>query len=79
MRRRSLGLALVAALALPGAAARAADYAIGADLSFLKQAEERGTVFKDSGQAKPGLQTVLDEKQLAVTLMLNVVKMLPSK
>ena len=29
--------------------------------------------------AKPGLQTVLNEKQLAVTLMLNVVKMLPSK
>ena len=34
---------------------RAADYAIGADLSFLKQAEDRGTVFKDGGQAKPGL------------------------
>jgi len=33
-----------------------ADYAIGADLSFLKQAEDRGTVFKDNGQAKPGLQ-----------------------
>ena len=28
---------------------------------------------------KAGLQTVLDEKQLAVTIMLNVVKMLPSK
>ena len=34
----------------------AADYAIGADLSFLKQTEERGTVFKEGGQAKPGLQ-----------------------
>lgn len=34
----------------------AADYAIGADLSFLKQAEERGVVFKDNGQGKPGLQ-----------------------
>lgn len=34
----------------------AADYAIGADLSFLKQAEERGVVFKDNGQVKPGLQ-----------------------
>jgi arabinogalactan endo-1,4-beta-galactosidase len=33
-----------------------ADYAIGADLSFLKQAEDRGTVFKDNGQAKSGLQ-----------------------
>ena len=37
-----------------------ADYAIGADLSFLKQAEDRGTVFKDSGQAKPGLQIFRD-------------------
>ncbi len=37
-----------------------ADYAIGADLSFLKQAEDRGTVFKDNGQAKPGLQIFRD-------------------
>jgi arabinogalactan endo-1,4-beta-galactosidase len=35
---------------------RAADYAIGADLSFLKQAEDRGTAFKDNGEPKPGLQ-----------------------
>jgi len=34
----------------------AADYAIGADLSFLKQAEDRGVVFKDNGQGKPGLK-----------------------
>jgi arabinogalactan endo-1,4-beta-galactosidase len=33
-----------------------ADYAIGADLSFLKQAEDRGTLFKDNGQPTPGLQ-----------------------
>jgi arabinogalactan endo-1,4-beta-galactosidase len=38
----------------------AADYAVGADLSFLKQAEDRGTVFKDDGQAKPGLQIFKD-------------------
>lgn len=35
---------------------RAADYAIGADLSFLKQAEESGVSFKDNGAAKSGLQ-----------------------
>ncbi len=35
-------------------------YAIGADLSFLKQAEDRGTVFKDGGQAKAGLQIFQD-------------------
>lgn len=37
-----------------------ADYAVGADLSFLKQAEDRGTVFKDGGQAKSGLQIFRD-------------------
>lgn len=40
--------------------ARAADYAIGADLSFLKQAEDRGTVFKDDHQPKPGLAIFRD-------------------
>jgi arabinogalactan endo-1,4-beta-galactosidase len=33
-----------------------ADYAIGADLSFLKQAEDGGTVFKDGGRAMPALR-----------------------
>ena len=35
-------------------------YAIGADLSFLKQAEERGTKFKDGGVEHPGLQIFRD-------------------
>jgi len=39
---------------------RAAEYAMGADLSFLKQAEDRGTVFKDENQPKPGLQIFKD-------------------
>ena len=34
----------------------ASDFAFGADLSFLKQAEDRGTVFKDGTNATPGLQ-----------------------
>jgi arabinogalactan endo-1,4-beta-galactosidase len=38
------------------AAARAADYAMGADLSFLKQAEDRGTVFQEDNVVKPGLE-----------------------
>ncbi len=42
------------------ASGHAHGYAIGADLSFLKQAEERGTVFKDSNEAKPGLQVFKD-------------------
>jgi len=35
---------------------RASDFAFGADLSFLKQAEDRGTVFKDGTNAMSGLQ-----------------------
>ncbi|OHB57481.1 MAG: arabinogalactan endo-1,4-beta-galactosidase [Planctomycetes bacterium RBG_13_44_8b] len=38
----------------------ALDYAIGADLSFLKQAEDRGTVFKDNNEVKPGLEIFRD-------------------
>ena len=38
----------------------ALDYTVGADLSFLKQAEERGTVFKDGGEARPGLEIFKD-------------------
>ena len=36
--------------------ARASDFAFGADLSFLKQAEDRGSIFKDGTNALPGLQ-----------------------
>lgn len=43
---------------LPAGAAH--DYAVGADLSFLRQAEERGVRFKDGGVEKPGLQIFKD-------------------
>jgi len=46
---------LVAVLVLPGMT-RAADYAIGADVSFLRQAEQQGVAFKEDGKKKPGLQ-----------------------
>ena len=36
--------------------ATAADFAFGADLSFLRQAEEHGMIFKDGTNAAPGLQ-----------------------
>ena len=36
------------------------EYAIGADLSFLKQAEDSGTVFKDNGIEKTGLEIFKD-------------------
>jgi arabinogalactan endo-1,4-beta-galactosidase len=51
-----LGVALCALLQ----PMRAADYAIGADLSFLRQTEDRGTSFKDNGEPKPGLQIFKD-------------------
>ncbi|MGA2739075.1 MAG: glycosyl hydrolase 53 family protein, partial [Bryobacteraceae bacterium] len=40
----------------PRGAAASDEYAIGADLSFLKQAEDEGVQFKDGGVRKPGLQ-----------------------
>ena len=43
-----------------GTAANAQEYAIGADLSFLKQAEDRGFAFKENGVAKAGLQIFKD-------------------
>ena len=50
----------LAVLALSRCPGHAADYAIGADLSFLKQAEDRGTVFKDGTNARPALQIFKD-------------------
>src|SRR4051812_40753590 len=52
--------AALAGLSLMSGTSRAADYAIGADLSFLKQAEEHGTAFKEDGHARPGLQIFRD-------------------
>lgn len=40
--------------------AKAQEYAIGADLSFLKQGEDSGFQFKENGEAKPGLQIFKD-------------------
>jgi arabinogalactan endo-1,4-beta-galactosidase len=47
---------LAAALAVGVPHAAAADFAVGADLSFLRDAESKGVVFHDNGQAKPGLE-----------------------
>ena len=64
MRRKnpaqSIILPSLLILILAPVASYALDYAIGADLSFLKQAEDRGAVFKDQGEAKPGLQIFKD-------------------
>jgi arabinogalactan endo-1,4-beta-galactosidase len=56
-----------------------ADYAVGADLSFLKQAEDRGMVFKDNGQTKPGLQIFRDHGYNWIRLRLfHTPTMLPN-
>lgn len=63
-----LGLCALAALlvASPGcagsrrAAAKPESFALGADVSFLGEAEGRGVVFRDAGAAKPGLQILRD-------------------
>ncbi|MBN2241708.1 MAG: hypothetical protein JW793_03380 [Acidobacteria bacterium] len=57
MAVRARGLLLAGLLYLPmlplsGGSAEAAEYAIGADLSFLMSAEENGTVFKGDGRAE---------------------------
>src|SRR4028119_1490726 len=48
----------------------AADYAIGVDLSFLKQAEDGGAVFKENGHAKTGRQIFKDHAYRWIRLRL---------
>jgi arabinogalactan endo-1,4-beta-galactosidase len=43
-----------------GLRAQNSEYAVGADVSFLKAAEDSGKTFKDNGQAKPGLEILKD-------------------
>lgn len=61
LRALRCGIALTFALCLASAAwAQSSDYAVGADVSFLKSSEDGGKVFKDGGQAKPGLEILKD-------------------
>jgi arabinogalactan endo-1,4-beta-galactosidase len=53
-------LLLLFVLPLAARAQQYTDYAFGADLSFLKQVEDQGKIFKDGGVAKPGLQIFRD-------------------
>lgn len=54
-----IGLAFVCPLAAADVVADD-EFAIGADVSFLPQAESQGVVFTDGGQGKPGLQILRD-------------------
>ena len=59
---RRVGFALPFLVACLGSPTllRAEEYAVGADVSFLPQAEQKGIVFKENGQPKPGLQIFKD-------------------
>lgn len=60
--RPAIGFRFVASLVLclGMSQASALDYVLGADLSFLKQQEDAGMKFKDSGIVKPGLRIFRD-------------------
>jgi arabinogalactan endo-1,4-beta-galactosidase len=56
LMKKAWSIALLSLLLLSQARSMdAAEYAVGADLSFLKQAEDGGKIFKDNGEPKPGL------------------------
>lgn len=56
MRSRLFLAGCMALLVLPWCWAYSQDFAVGADVSFLGEAEQQGVVFKDAGQPKPALQ-----------------------
>lgn len=62
-----------------GARAQSSEYAVGADVSFLKAAEDGGKVFKDNGQTKPALEILKDHGYNWVRLrVFNAPKELPN-
>lgn len=67
MKIKATILAIVLSLGFSNAFAQESDstafhlnYALGADMSFLKMAEDNGTEFKDEGVVKPGLDIFRD-------------------
>jgi arabinogalactan endo-1,4-beta-galactosidase len=59
-RGRLISLSLFVVILVAGLPARGQDYAVGADVSFLGQAEKDGVVFKDNGTPRLGLQILRD-------------------
>jgi arabinogalactan endo-1,4-beta-galactosidase len=51
---------------------KSSQYAVGADVSFLPQAEQQGAVFKENGVAKPGLEILRDHSYNWVRLRIFV-------
>src|SRR5713226_7355226 len=60
LRRLLMLLTPLAVIVAIGVPAFGQDYAVGADVSFLGQAEKEGVVFKDNGVPRPGLQILRD-------------------
>ena len=59
-KARSIAAFIFVLLLSNAGARKARQYEVGADVSFLKQAEDSGKVFKDNGKAEPGLVIVKD-------------------
>lgn len=60
MKKITLNTILFSFLFLLTFSANSQDYMIGADLSFLKSAEDKGFAFKENGKQKPGLEIFKD-------------------
>lgn len=58
--RRLLTAVVIVVISLLTTKVEAQEYAIGADLSFLKNAEDRGFSFRENDSIKPGLQIFRD-------------------
>src|ERR1051326_7084186 len=56
MKALIIAVLAIAFLTSAKTASPASEFAVGADLSYLKQAEDGGTIFKDGTNAMPGLQ-----------------------
>ncbi|MGB2624348.1 MAG: glycosyl hydrolase 53 family protein [Candidatus Acidiferrum sp.] len=59
-KARSIAAFIFVLLLSNAGALKARQYEVGADVSFLKQAEDSGKVFKDNGKAEPGLVILKD-------------------
>src|SRR5579863_3505239 len=78
MNHRGLSCALLMTLAstiacnAQAVTGNSSQYAIGADVSFLPQAEQQGSVFKENGAAKPGLEILRDHSYNWIRLRIFV-------
>jgi arabinogalactan endo-1,4-beta-galactosidase len=70
-------LSLAGVLLFAAPYARAQEFIAGADVSFLRQMEGKGVVFKDAGVAKPGLQILKEHgyNWVRLRVMVNPVSL----